>query len=97
MKLSAYAKHLRIHYDTAWRMWQRGEIAGYQLPSGTIIVTVGGHHLFYRPALRAETGEQEETRTHRRIRCGGRSVEAGSMRAHAGGETAVDTCMVLDA
>lgn len=39
MKLSTYAKQLGIHYDTAWRMWQRGEIAGYQLPSGTIIVT----------------------------------------------------------
>ena len=39
MKLSAYAKQLGIHYDTAYRMWQRGEIAGYQLPSGTIIVT----------------------------------------------------------
>ena len=38
MKLSAYAKQLGIHYDTAWRMWQRGEIVGYQLPSGTIIV-----------------------------------------------------------
>ncbi len=38
MKLSAYAKQLGIHYDTAYRMWQRGEIAGYQLPSGTIIV-----------------------------------------------------------
>lgn len=40
MKLSAYAKHLGIHYDTAYRMWQRGEIAGHQLPSGTIIVTM---------------------------------------------------------
>jgi putative resolvase len=40
MKLSTYAKQLGIHYDTAYRMWQRGEIAGYQLPSGTIIVTV---------------------------------------------------------
>lgn len=38
MKLSAYAKHLGIHYDTAWRMWQRGELVGYQVPSGTIIV-----------------------------------------------------------
>jgi putative resolvase len=38
MKLSTYAKQLGIHYDTAWRMWQRGEIVGYQLPSGTIIV-----------------------------------------------------------
>ncbi len=40
MKLSAYAKQLGIHYDTAYRMWQRGEIVGYQLPSGTIIVEV---------------------------------------------------------
>lgn len=39
-KLSAYAKQLGISYDTAYRMWQRGEIVGYQLPSGTIIVGV---------------------------------------------------------
>jgi putative resolvase len=38
MKLSTYAKQLGISYDTAWRMWQRGELAGQQLPSGTIIV-----------------------------------------------------------
>ena len=38
MKLSTYAKHLGISYDTAWRMWRRGELAGQQLPSGTIIV-----------------------------------------------------------
>src|SRR5262249_27586300 len=38
MKLSAYAKQLGISYHTAWRMWQRGEVAGRQLPSGTIIV-----------------------------------------------------------
>jgi putative resolvase len=38
MKLSTYAKQLGIHYATAYRMWQRGEITGHQLPSGTIIV-----------------------------------------------------------
>jgi predicted site-specific integrase-resolvase len=38
MKFSAYAKQLGIHYDTAYRTWQRGEIVGYQVPSGTIIV-----------------------------------------------------------
>jgi putative resolvase len=38
MKLSAYAKQLGISYHTAWRMWQRGELAARQLPSGTIIV-----------------------------------------------------------
>src|SRR5262249_16055876 len=38
MKLSAYAKQLGISYHTAWRMWQRGELAARHLPSGTIIV-----------------------------------------------------------
>jgi predicted site-specific integrase-resolvase len=38
MKLSTYAQQLGISYDTAWRMWQRGELVGQQLPSGTIIV-----------------------------------------------------------
>src|SRR5713226_2385691 len=38
MKLSPYAKQLGISYSTAWRMWKRGEIAGYQLASGTVIV-----------------------------------------------------------
>lgn len=27
-----------MSYNTAWRRWKRGEIAGYQLPSGTVIV-----------------------------------------------------------
>jgi putative resolvase len=38
MKLSTYAKQLGISYSTAWRMWKRGEIAAYQLVSGTVIV-----------------------------------------------------------
>ena len=38
MKLSTYAKQLGISYSTAWRMWKRGEVAGYQLVSGTVIV-----------------------------------------------------------
>jgi putative resolvase len=38
MKLSTYAKQLGISYSTAWRMWKRDEIAGYQLVSGTVIV-----------------------------------------------------------
>jgi putative resolvase len=40
MKLSAYAKHLGISYQTAWRMWHRGELPAHQLPSGTVIVDV---------------------------------------------------------
>lgn len=40
MKLSAYAKQQGISYQTAWRMWQRGELPAHQLPSGTVIVEV---------------------------------------------------------
>ena len=40
MKLSAYAKQQGISYQTAWRMWQRGELPAHQLPSGTVIVNV---------------------------------------------------------
>ncbi len=38
MKLSEYAKKLGISYTTAWRMWKKGELNAYQLPTGTIIV-----------------------------------------------------------
>ncbi len=38
MKLSDYAKQAGISYQTAWRMWKRGELNAYQLPTGTIIV-----------------------------------------------------------
>ncbi len=40
MKLSAYAKQQGISYQTAWRMWHRGELPAHQLPSGTVIVDV---------------------------------------------------------
>ena len=39
MKLSTYAKKLGISYDTAWRWFKAGKIAGYQADTGTIIVT----------------------------------------------------------
>ena len=38
MKLSSYAKRIGIRYNTAWRMWNRGQIPGYQLPTGTVII-----------------------------------------------------------
>jgi putative resolvase len=38
MKLSEYAKKIGISYNTAWRMWKKGELEAYQLPSGTVIV-----------------------------------------------------------
>ena len=49
MKLSAYARHLGISYQTAWRMWQRGELPARQLPSGTVIVDVPPPLLSARP------------------------------------------------
>jgi putative resolvase len=49
MKLSAYAKHLGISYQTAWRMWQRGELPAHQLPSGTVIVEVPASPKIARP------------------------------------------------
>ena len=39
MKLSEYAKKAGVSYQTAWRWWQKGYLTGYQLPSGTIIIT----------------------------------------------------------
>jgi putative resolvase len=38
MKLSSYAKELGIHYNTAYRLFKRGQIKGYQLPTGTVII-----------------------------------------------------------
>lgn len=49
MKLSAYAKHLGISYQTAWRMWQRGELPARQLPSGTVIVDMPPAPVASRP------------------------------------------------
>src|SRR5437868_3977920 len=39
MKLSHYARSVGVTYRTAFRWWQNGQIKGYQLPSGTIVVT----------------------------------------------------------
>jgi putative resolvase len=41
MKLSQYAKKVGVTYRTAFRWWQLGDIKGYQLPSGTIVITEG--------------------------------------------------------
>jgi putative resolvase len=38
MKLSRYAQKLGIHYNTAYRLFKRGQIPGYQLPTGTVII-----------------------------------------------------------
>jgi predicted site-specific integrase-resolvase len=39
VKLSEYAKQAGVSYRTAWRWWKSGALDGYQLPTGTIIIT----------------------------------------------------------
>jgi predicted site-specific integrase-resolvase len=38
MKLSRDAKQLGIHSNTAYRLFTRGQIPGYHLPTGTVII-----------------------------------------------------------
>jgi predicted site-specific integrase-resolvase len=49
MKLSQYARVVGVTYRTAFRWWQNGQIKGYQLPSGTIVVTEGEKQAESRP------------------------------------------------
>ena len=39
MKLSHYARQVGISYKTAYRWWKAGQLNGYQLPSGTIMIS----------------------------------------------------------
>jgi putative resolvase len=39
MKLSDYARQVGVHYRTAWRWFKAGKIKGYQMDTGTIIIT----------------------------------------------------------
>jgi len=39
MKLSQYARHAGVRYETAWRWFKAGHLTGYQTATGTIIIT----------------------------------------------------------
>ena len=39
MKISDYAKKVGVCYKTAWRWYRAGQISGYQMKTGTIIIT----------------------------------------------------------
>lgn len=39
MKLSDYAKKVGVTYKTAWQWYRAGKIRGYQMDTGTIIIT----------------------------------------------------------
>jgi hypothetical protein len=38
MKLSQYARKLGVNYKTVWLWYKHGQLKGYQLPTGTIII-----------------------------------------------------------
>src|SRR3974377_2124165 len=50
MKLWSYAKNRGIHYNTAYRMFRRGQIAGLQPPTGTVIIEEPVEHVATQPA-----------------------------------------------
>lgn len=39
VKLNAYAHKVGVSYSTTWRWFKAGKIAGYQVDTGTIIIT----------------------------------------------------------
>lgn len=39
MKLSHYAKKVGVTYRTAWIWYRDGKIKGYQMPTGTVVIT----------------------------------------------------------
>jgi predicted site-specific integrase-resolvase len=41
MRLRDYAKKMGVTYKTAWLWWKAGKLSGYQLDTGTIIITDG--------------------------------------------------------
>ncbi len=41
MRLREYAKKMGVTYKTAWLWWKAGKLSGYQLDTGTIIITEG--------------------------------------------------------
>jgi len=45
MRLREYAQKIGVQYKTAWLWWKQSKIKGYQLDSGTIIITEGEHDL----------------------------------------------------
>lgn len=72
MKLSTYAKQKGISYRTAHRMWKRGELNGYQLPTGTIILETPSSSVkgvvIYARVSSAENKDNLESQAERLIR-----------------------------
>jgi putative resolvase len=70
MKLSVYAKRVGVTYRTAFQWWKDGRLQGYQMPTGTIIITQEPETTTVQPAparglevviyARVSSGKQHE-------------------------------------
>ena len=74
MRLSDYAKQVGVSYRTAWRWYKSGKISGYQLDTGTIIVTELDHSplpekiVIYARVASAGNKHQLDTQAERLVR-----------------------------
>lgn len=76
MKLSAYAKQQGISYQTAWRMWKRGELPAHQLPSGTVIVNIPPMPQAVRPQKVAVYARASSSENRKNLESQAERVEA---------------------
>ena len=85
MRLSDYAKQVGVSYRTAWRWYKSGKISGYQLDTGTIIVTELDHSplpekiVIYARVASAGNKHQLDTQAERLVRY----CEANGYQIHA--------------
>jgi len=85
MRLSDYAKQVGVSYRTAWRWYKSGKISGYQLDTGTIIVTELDHWplpekiVIYARVASAGNKHQLDTQAERLVRY----CEANGYQIHA--------------
>ncbi len=75
MKLSDYARQIGVTYKTAYRMFKRGELDAYQLPTGTIIVNepvtanpVAGHGVALYARVASHDQKADTARQLQRLR-----------------------------
>jgi putative resolvase len=71
MKLSQYAEKIGVTYKTAYRMFKRGELDAYQLPTGTIVVNepvVGGKQVALYARVSSHDQKEDAQRQLQRLR-----------------------------
>jgi predicted site-specific integrase-resolvase len=60
MKLSDYAKKVGVSYKTAYRWFKAGQLRGYQMDTGTIIITEDQSIVAKRTAVYARVSSSED-------------------------------------